>query len=108
MVQSLIYVFKIHCTKGEIKDTAFYIFSATTRLINSKHGNQKFCLLLPSSVLVAVVTGILCALGIACRLCKPVRGGVKPRPINQVVEVAVVGAIVKNGIPDLRGGVTLW
>ena len=29
------------------------------------------------------------------------------RPVNQVMQVTVVGTIVKNGIPSLRSGVTL-
>ena len=53
-----------------------------------------------SSVHSAVVAGVLGTRRIVCSLLKA-RGEGESRPLNQVTQVTVVGAIVEDSIPSL-------
>lgn len=55
---------------------------------------------------ITLAAGILGAGGVLGRLLKT-GTHVKTRTCHQVVEVAVVGAVIKNSVPSLRRGVPL-
>ena len=52
------------------------------------------------------MAGVLGTLGVVSRFLEARRQG-ETRPISQVTQVTVVGAVIEDGIPSLRGGVTL-
>ena len=59
-------------------------------------------------ILVAVGGGVLGTLAVLCVLFEAIFGGVgQPTPYHQIVEVAVVGAVIQYSIYHLRSGIPL-